>query len=257
MKKHSTLLCLSLSCLLIFAGCAQTPADDSSSTVDSHPTTKSTAVDVTTTIKPSVSTTSSTKADGSTTTDVESHLTTKSTAVSVTTTVKPSASATTSSTKADTVTSHTKKTANFISRTSDTGSTTTTEPSASTTTSKKTNTYTIKIAQEELHTAITMTLDKQAYAPDEIIHVTITNGTEDKIKYGPGFRILKPRNNGEYQIVHNSYGTNAVLYTVGKDSSKTDRVKLTHYQVESNQAYKMALNIDSKWVIADFQITDK
>ncbi len=181
MKKHSTLVCLSLSCLLIFAGCAQTPADDSSSTVDSHTTTKSTAVDVTTTIK----------------------------------------------------------------------------PSASTTTSKKTNTYTIKIAQEELHTAITMTLDKQAYAPDEIIHVTITNGTEDKIMYGPGFRILKPRNNGEYQIVHNSYGTNAVLYTVGKDSSKTDRVKLTHYQVESKQAYKMALNIDSKWVIADFQITDE
>ncbi len=200
MKKYGIPVCLFLSCLLVFAGCAQARAGDSSAGADSHSTTKSVA---------------------------------------------------------DAATSTTKKPANLIPQPSDTDPTTTTEPPASTTTSTKADTNTTKIPQEERHTAITMTLDKQAYAPDEMIRVTVNNGTEDEISYGPQFLILKPGDNGAYQILHNTYGWNAILYQVSKGSSKTDIVKLTHYQVENNQAYKIALNIDGKWAIADFRISDK
>ncbi len=191
------------------------------------------------------------------------HQSTSSTPTASTGTTTALPTTTTTATVSVTTTAKTT-TATMVAKTT----TTLTTPTSSTTTTPKTvkwtsgmsNTSTkntTRLNAKDFLPNVYMRLEKTVYPLDAIVTVEIENRTGGKISRQNRYLILKAGENDEWEIVVaprsiHDYGKTVLL----EDGIYTSSVDLSRYPLEAGFSYKLIVQIENKWVGADFRTAE-
>lgn len=122
----------------------------------------------------------------------------------------------------------------------------------SSTTGRSRYTSSTKLKPEDFHTDILMHLDKSVYTTEDTVQVEIENKTGGEIGFGYYYYVLKQQKNDEWTKIYHGQGTIAAWRIMKGDGTFKTSVKLAPYELAANEQYKLALNIEGKWVVADF-----
>ncbi len=126
-------------------------------------------------------------------------------------------------------------------------------PTTTTTTGRSRYTSSTKLKPEDFHTDIVMRLDKSVYTTEDTVQIEIENKTGGEISFGYHYYVLKQEKNDEWTKIYHGQGTIAAWRIMKGNGSFKTSVKLAPYELAANEQYKLALEIEGKWVAADFE----
>ncbi len=123
---------------------------------------------------------------------------------------------------------------------------------APSTTGRSRYTSSTKLKPEDFHTDILMHLDKSVYTTEDTVQVEIENKTGGEIGFGYYYYVLKQQKNDEWTKIYHGQGTITAWRIMKGDGTFKTSIKLAPYELAANEQYKLALEIEGKWVVADF-----
>ena len=125
-------------------------------------------------------------------------------------------------------------------------------PTTTTTTKRMFPPYSKTLTQEDFRTDVILHLDKSVYTTEDEVEIEIENKTGGQIKIDYVYYILKHEKGDEFTVFPSEMGYILITHKLPHNGTWKASVKLPHYLLEANEQYKLAKQIDGKWVVADF-----